>query len=129
MFWSQVLPATLRNPTTPVCSCFVVEGTRGPFEPMRLHEDALDLGILFSLIDMLTRIQNTDLDTPTPKQATTLTIRAYYLMLRRKSAMPFKTCLGGKKISVYASQKAACIKERLPDEQASKGLTATCLHV
>eukprot|EP00983_Pelagomonas_calceolata_P112350 1159873-Pelagomonas_calceolata.AAC.9 len=35
---------------------------------------------------------NTDSDMPTSKQATIPTIRAYYLMLRRKLAMPLETC-------------------------------------
>eukprot|EP00983_Pelagomonas_calceolata_P061916 1147030-Pelagomonas_calceolata.AAC.2 len=47
---------------------------------------------IFKMLSRLTRIQNTDLDMPTLKQATTLTIRAYYLMLTRKSAIPLETC-------------------------------------
>eukprot|EP00983_Pelagomonas_calceolata_P041135 1137934-Pelagomonas_calceolata.AAC.1 len=42
------------------------------------------------MLSSLICIQNTDLDMP--KQATTPTIRAYYLMLRRRSAMPKETC-------------------------------------
>eukprot|EP00983_Pelagomonas_calceolata_P011362 366460-Pelagomonas_calceolata.AAC.1 len=47
---------------------------------------------IFKMLSSISCIQNTDLGMPTPKQAITPTIRAYYLMLRRKSAMSLKTC-------------------------------------
>eukprot|EP00983_Pelagomonas_calceolata_P024759 779491-Pelagomonas_calceolata.AAC.1 len=48
---------------------------------------------IFKMLLSLTCIQNTDLDTPTPKQAATLTIRAYYVEKKISNAFRNMPCI------------------------------------
>eukprot|EP00983_Pelagomonas_calceolata_P060619 1146466-Pelagomonas_calceolata.AAC.2 len=69
------------------------KGNRLPVLPQLLHPILkYPTSPIFKMLSCLTCMQNKDLDIRTPKQATTPAIRAYLLMLGRKSAMPSEAC-------------------------------------